>query len=155
TGRKQDKMALAMGEEQRKALAKLKAMAEEAKKNADYVGDKFAEEARKIHFGEVEPRGIYGEASAEEARGLVEDGVEFVPLPTFPADLTWFGSAAPPPPTCLPASPPRNRGGAGWPGSCRLSLLPVHGEKVPGGRMRGSANACRLSYCRVFSASTM
>ncbi|HRP79483.1 MAG TPA: DUF1178 family protein [Aquamicrobium sp.] len=87
TGRKQDKMALAMGEEQRKALAKLKAMAEEAKKNADYVGDKFAEEARKIHFGEVEPRGIYGEASAEEARGLVEDGVEFVPLPTFPDDV--------------------------------------------------------------------
>jgi hypothetical protein len=87
TGRRQDKVALAMGEEQRKALAKLKAMAEEAKKNADYVGDKFAEEARRIHFGEVEPRGIYGEASAEEARGLIEDGVEFVPLPSFPDDV--------------------------------------------------------------------
>jgi len=86
TGRKRETMALAMGEEQRKALAKLKAMAEEAKKNADYVGDKFAEEARKIHFGEVEPRGIYGEATAEEARGLLEDGVDFVPLPTFPDD---------------------------------------------------------------------
>ena len=87
TGRRQDKVALALGEEQRKALAKLKAIAEEAKKNADYVGDKFAEEARRIHFGEVEPRGIYGEASAEEARGLVEDGVEFVPLPGFPDDV--------------------------------------------------------------------
>jgi hypothetical protein len=86
TGRKRDKIALAMGEEQRKALARLKAMAEEAKKNADYVGDRFAEEARKIHFGEVEARGIYGEATAEEARGLVEDGVDFVPLPTFPDD---------------------------------------------------------------------
>ena len=86
TGRKRDRIALALGEEQRKALAKLKAMAEEAKKNADYVGDKFAEEARKIHFGEVEPRGIYGEATAEEARGLLEDGVDFVPLPTFPDD---------------------------------------------------------------------
>ena len=86
TGRGREKMALAMGEEQRKALAKLKAMAEEAKKNADYVGDKFAEEARKIHFGEAEARGIYGEATADEARGLVEDGVEFVPLPTFPDD---------------------------------------------------------------------
>lgn len=86
TGRRQEKVALAMGEEQRKALARLKAMAEEAKKSADYVGDKFAEEARKIHFGEVEPRGIYGEASMEEARGLVEDGVDFVPLPTFPDD---------------------------------------------------------------------
>ena len=86
TGRGREKMALAMGEQQRKALAKLKAMAEEAKKNADYVGDKFAEEARKIHFGEAEARGIYGEATADEARGLVEDGVEFVPLPTFPDD---------------------------------------------------------------------
>ena len=86
TGRKQEKMALAMGDEQRKALAKLKAMAEEAKKNADYVGDKFAQEARKIHFGETEQRGIYGEATADEARGLIEDGVDFVPLPTFPDD---------------------------------------------------------------------
>lgn len=86
TGRKKDRIALAMGEEQRKALAQLKAMAEEAKKNADYVGDKFAEEARRIHFGETEPRGIYGEATADEARGLIEDGVEFVPLPSFPDD---------------------------------------------------------------------
>ena len=86
TGRKQEKMALAMGEEQRKAMAKLKAMAEEAKKNADYVGDRFAEEARKIHFGETETRGIYGEATVEEAKGLLEDGVEFMPLPTFPDD---------------------------------------------------------------------
>jgi hypothetical protein len=75
-----------MGEEQRKALAKLKAMADEARKNADYVGDRFAEEARRIHFGEVEPRGIYGEATADEARGLLDDGVDFVPLPTFPDD---------------------------------------------------------------------
>ncbi|MCO5145611.1 MAG: DUF1178 family protein [Aquamicrobium sp.] len=86
TGRKRETMALAMGEEQRKALAKLKAMAEEARKNADYVGDKFAEEARRIHFGEVEPRGIYGEATTEEARGLLDDGVDFVPLPAFPDD---------------------------------------------------------------------
>lgn len=86
TGRKREKMALAMGEEQRKALAKLKAMADEARANADYVGDRFADEARKIHFGEVEARGIYGEATTEEARALVEDGVEFMPLPVFPDD---------------------------------------------------------------------
>ncbi len=86
TGRRQDRIALAMGEEQRKALAQLKAMADEARKNADYVGDKFAEEARRIHFGEVEQRGIYGEATAEEARELIEDGVEFMPLPVFPDD---------------------------------------------------------------------
>lgn len=86
TGRRKEKMALAMGEDQRKALAKLRALAEEARKSADYVGEKFAEEARKIHFGEVEPRGIYGEATAEEARDLLEDGVDFIPLPDFPDD---------------------------------------------------------------------
>jgi hypothetical protein len=80
-------MALAMGEAQRRALEEIKALATKVRENADYVGDKFAEEARRIHFGEVEPRGIYGEASAEEARGLIEDGVEFVPLPSFPDDV--------------------------------------------------------------------
>lgn len=86
TGRQREKIAVAMGEEQRKALAQLKEFAEKARANADYVGDKFAEEARKIHFGEVEQRGIYGEATVEEARELVEDGIEFMPLPVFPDD---------------------------------------------------------------------
>jgi hypothetical protein len=86
TARKQEKIAVAMGEQQKQALAQLKAMAEEARKNADYVGDKFAEEARKIHFGETEARGIYGEATVDEARSLLDDGVEFMPLPVFPED---------------------------------------------------------------------
>lgn len=86
TGRKRETLAMAMGEQQRQMLAQLKAMAEHARKNADYVGDKFAEEARKIHFGEVEARGIYGEATPDEARDLIEDGVEFMPLPVFPDD---------------------------------------------------------------------
>ena len=86
TGEQKEKIAVAMGEEQRKALDALKKMADEARKNADYVGDKFAEEARKIHFGEVEARGIYGEATHEEAQSLLEDGVEFMPLPVFPDD---------------------------------------------------------------------
>lgn len=86
TSRKQDRIALAMGEQQSKALARLKALADEARRNADYVGDKFAEEARKIHFGETEARGIYGEATTEEARGLAEDGIDFMPLPVFPDD---------------------------------------------------------------------
>lgn len=54
--------------------------------NADYVGDKFAEEARKIHYEETEKRGIYGEATKEEARSLKEEGIEFHPLPTLPED---------------------------------------------------------------------
>jgi hypothetical protein len=86
TGRKREKMALAMGAEQRAAMAQFKALAEKMRENADYVGDKFAEEARKIHFGETDPRGIYGEATTEEARSLMEDGVDFMPIPVFPED---------------------------------------------------------------------
>ncbi|BAB50335.1 mll3449 [Mesorhizobium japonicum MAFF 303099] len=86
TARKQETIALAMGEAQKQALAQLKAMAEKVRENADYVGDKFAEEARKIHFGETDPRGIYGEATLEEAKGLAEDGVDFMPIPVFPDD---------------------------------------------------------------------
>ena len=86
TARKQETIALAMGEAQKQALAQLKAMAEKVRENADYVGDKFAEEARKIHFGETDPRGIYGEATLEEAKSLAEDGVEFMPIPVFPDD---------------------------------------------------------------------
>ena len=84
TGRRKEKMALAIGTEQRKAMAKLKELTEKLKQGADYVGDKFADEARKIHFGETEARGIYGEATVEEARSLHEDGVEFLPLPNVP-----------------------------------------------------------------------
>jgi hypothetical protein len=50
--------------------------------NCDDVGDKFAEEARRIHYGESEERGIYGSATEEEADELVEEGVEFYRLPS-------------------------------------------------------------------------
>ena len=86
TGRKKEKIALAMNEMQKKAMAEMKALSEKIRENADYVGDKFAEEARKIHFGETDPRGIYGEATPEEAQSLAEDGVEFMPIPSFPED---------------------------------------------------------------------
>jgi len=49
--------------------------------NAEYVGPKFAEEARKIHYGESVDRHIYGETSMEEAQELVEEGVDVAPLP--------------------------------------------------------------------------
>ena len=49
--------------------------------NAEYVGPKFPEEARKIHFGEMPERHIYGEATIEEAQELIEDGVDVAPLP--------------------------------------------------------------------------
>ncbi|MGB3390527.1 MAG: DUF1178 family protein [Pseudaminobacter sp.] len=86
TGRKREKVALAMNEQQRAAMAQIKALTAKIRENADYVGDKFAEEARKIHFGETDPRGIYGEATPEEAKGLAEDGVTFMPIPVLPDD---------------------------------------------------------------------
>ena len=52
--------------------------------NCDYVGDAFAEEARRIHYGETEHRDIYGEATLDEARELIEEGVEVAPLPVVP-----------------------------------------------------------------------
>lgn len=53
---------------------------------ADYVGDRFAEEARKIHFEEAEARGIYGQATRDEVAALIEDGVDFMPLPDVPEE---------------------------------------------------------------------
>ena len=52
--------------------------------NFDYVGDRFAAEARSIHEGKAEERGIYGEASAAEVKALVTDGVQVSPLPPEP-----------------------------------------------------------------------
>lgn len=66
--------------------ARIRELREHVVKNADAVGDRFAEEARKIHYGEVEHRSIYGSATAEEARELSEEGIEFHPLPSFPDD---------------------------------------------------------------------
>jgi len=86
TGRRQDRIALAMSAEQRQAMAQLKALSEKIRENAENVGPKFAEEARKIHFGEADARGIYGEATPDEARSLAEDGVGFMPIPVFPED---------------------------------------------------------------------
>lgn len=86
TGRKKEKIALAMNEMQKQAMAEMKALSEKIRENADYVGDKFAEEARKIHFGEADARGIYGEATLDEAKSLAEDGVGFMPIPVFPED---------------------------------------------------------------------
>jgi hypothetical protein len=64
----------------------MRKLREHVTENADYVGGKFAEEARKIHYQEVEARGIYGEASPEEARSLIDEGIDFLPLPTLPED---------------------------------------------------------------------
>ncbi|HBS33566.1 MAG TPA: DUF1178 domain-containing protein [Parvularcula sp.] len=53
-------------------------------KNFDYVGDRFPEEARRIHYGETKHRDIYGEASGADAKELAEEGVAIAPLPPVP-----------------------------------------------------------------------
>jgi len=74
-------LARHMPKELREALLKVRA---EVEKNCEHVGDKFAEEARKIHYGESDKRGIYGETSNEEAEALTEEGIEFGRLPWIP-----------------------------------------------------------------------
>ena len=64
--------------------AKLKELRDHLIKNADNVGAKFPEEARKMHYGDIEHRSIYGVASSEEAKELSEEGIEFHPLPPLP-----------------------------------------------------------------------
>jgi hypothetical protein len=66
--------------------AKLKELRDHVVKNADNVGDRFPNEARKMHYGDIEHRPIYGEASPDEAKALIEEGVEVMPLPTLPED---------------------------------------------------------------------
>jgi len=61
-------------------------MRRHVEENAEYVGDRFAEEARKIHYEESEHRGIYGEASPDEAKDLIEEGIAVHPLPRLPED---------------------------------------------------------------------
>lgn len=82
-----EKMSVAIGHPQQAELrATMKALRDKVVAEADYVGEKFASEARKIHDNEVEPRGIYGEATKEEVTSLIEDGVDFMPLPNLPED---------------------------------------------------------------------
>jgi hypothetical protein len=82
-----EKVQLAAVDPRETALrAAVKELRQKRTESADYVGDRFAEEARKIHYREAEPRGIYGEATGDEAKALADEGVEFHPLPTLPED---------------------------------------------------------------------
>ncbi|HEY7749341.1 MAG TPA: DUF1178 family protein [Aestuariivirgaceae bacterium] len=67
-------------------IEKMRELRQHVESHADYVGDQFADEARRIHYKETEERGIYGEATAEEARSLIEEGIEVQPLPVLPED---------------------------------------------------------------------
>jgi hypothetical protein len=72
--------------QERELRAKLRELRDHIVKNADNVGERFPNEARKMHYGDIEHRPIYGEASPDEARSLIEEGVEVSPLPVLPED---------------------------------------------------------------------
>jgi hypothetical protein len=76
-----------MSPPERELRKKLKELRDHVTKNADYVGGRFPEQARKIHYGEIEHRSIYGEASPDEARELHDEGIEFHPLPILPDEF--------------------------------------------------------------------
>ena len=65
-------------------MNQLRAMHEEIARNSDDVGEKFPEEARKIHYGETEKRNIHGRANLDDARALDDEGIEFGVLPPLP-----------------------------------------------------------------------
>jgi hypothetical protein len=76
-----------ISEHERELRTKLKELRDHLVKNADNVGRKFPEEARRMHYGEIDHRSIYGEASPDEAKALHEEGIEFHPLPRLPDEF--------------------------------------------------------------------
>jgi hypothetical protein len=87
--RKSEKQQMVAGPVDPRAAAMMQMMREYRKhvvENSENVGDKFADEARKIHFKEVKERPIYGEATVDEAKALLEEGVDVHPIPRLPED---------------------------------------------------------------------
>ncbi|MBB4571461.1 DUF1178 family protein [Rhizobium leucaenae] len=88
TGRKKEELqTLAMDTARKEALNKLKEAVDAIKANTEDVGTKFPEEARKIHYGEADARGIIGKATPDEAQALVEEGIEIAAIPVLPDDI--------------------------------------------------------------------
>ncbi|MEH0070507.1 DUF1178 family protein [Pannonibacter sp. Pt2-lr] len=67
-------------------LQKIRELRQQIVSNADYVGQSFADEARKMHYGEADHRSIYGETSPDDAQALLEEGISILPLPVLPED---------------------------------------------------------------------
>jgi hypothetical protein len=79
-------LATTVDPRRQKLVQMMRELRKAVEENSEYVGDKFAEEARKIHYEETEKRGIYGETSAQDAEALIEEGIEIHPLPVLPED---------------------------------------------------------------------
>jgi hypothetical protein len=75
-----------ISEPERKIRDMIKALHAHVAAHSEHVGERFSEEARKIHYGEAENRSIHGQASLDEARALIEEGIEVAPLPSLPDD---------------------------------------------------------------------
>jgi hypothetical protein len=75
-----------LGEREVALRAAVKALRQEIAKHSEDVGDRFAEEARKIHYGERDGASIHGRATLDEAVELAEEGVAFLPLPGLADD---------------------------------------------------------------------
>ena len=84
--KKQQRQDLAVQTGQREMMTKLREIVSTIRANSEDVGERFPEEARKIHYGETEQRGLIGRATAEEVRDLLEEGVDVAPLPVLPDD---------------------------------------------------------------------
>jgi hypothetical protein len=83
----EDKTPVAMMSlEEKEFRRKLRDLREHVTKNADYVGERFPEYARQMHYEEIDKRSIYGEANPKEVRSLLEEGVEVQPLPVLPEE---------------------------------------------------------------------
>src|SRR5437660_11563040 len=82
-GRSREKTPAPSPAQMRAALVELRRQVEA---NCDYVGERFAGEARRIHYGEADPHAIYGEASTEESRALADEGIEFGRIPWIQTD---------------------------------------------------------------------
>ena len=88
TARKKDEIqTLAMDAMRQEALQKLKEAVAAVKANSEDVGTQFPEEARKIHYGEADARGIIGQATFDEAQALLEEGIEIAAIPVLPEDV--------------------------------------------------------------------
>lgn len=85
--KKEERQTLAMDAARKEAMTRLKEAVAAIKANAEDVGAKFPEEARKIHYGEADARGIIGQATLEEAQSLVEEGIEVAAIPVLPEDV--------------------------------------------------------------------
>ncbi|WP_370676688.1 DUF1178 family protein [Pleomorphomonas sp. PLEO] len=85
-GGAQEKQLVAVPPEAREFLEKLKEIKAALLDGSENVGKRFAEEARRIHFGEAPIRAVHGEATEEDARALVEEGIDILPLPVLPGE---------------------------------------------------------------------